>query len=144
MSKGAAVLLKGFIRGKTIELEKEPGLPDGQAVRVEILPAGISTDWLERIVLDPSVAPYQPVIKGTHILAEDVVRLLDAGQSDGQVLQTYPELTGADLAAVREYARVPAGLRHAFGSWAEDAEELDRYLEWSRGQRKADRRELEG
>lgn len=35
--------LKGVVRGKTIELEKEPGLPDGQVVSVivhRLLPPG--------------------------------------------------------------------------------------------------------
>jgi hypothetical protein len=30
--------LKGVIRGKTIELEQEPGLPDGQSVAVTVQP----------------------------------------------------------------------------------------------------------
>jgi hypothetical protein len=32
------------------------------------------------------------------------------------------------------------GLRRAFGAWADDAEELDKYLEWNRQQRKTGRR----
>jgi hypothetical protein len=35
------------------------------------------------------------------------------------------------------------GLRLSFGSWAEDADELDQYLEWNRQQRKLGRPELE-
>ena len=35
------------------------------------------------------------------------------------------------------------GLRRAAGAWAEDAEELDEFLEWNRQQRKIGRRELE-
>ncbi len=35
------------------------------------------------------------------------------------------------------------GLRRAFGAWAEDAEELDKYLEWSRQQRKVGRAPIE-
>jgi hypothetical protein len=31
--------VKGVIRGKTIELEREPGLPDGQEVTVTVQPA---------------------------------------------------------------------------------------------------------
>jgi len=31
--------LRGIIHGKTIELDREPGLPDGQAVTVQIQPA---------------------------------------------------------------------------------------------------------
>jgi hypothetical protein len=39
MSSAPAVL-KGVIRGRTIELEEEPGLPDGQSVAVTVQPAG--------------------------------------------------------------------------------------------------------
>jgi hypothetical protein len=35
------------------------------------------------------------------------------------------------------------GLRRAFGAWAEDAKELDDYLEWNRRQRKFGRPEIE-
>lgn len=35
------------------------------------------------------------------------------------------------------------GIRRSAGAWAEDAEELDKYLEWNRQQRKLSRRELE-
>jgi len=34
------------------------------------------------------------------------------------------------------------GLRRAFGAWAEDADELDKYLEWNRRQRKVSRPEI--
>jgi hypothetical protein len=33
------VTVKGVVRGKTIELEEEPGLPDGQEVTVTVQPA---------------------------------------------------------------------------------------------------------
>lgn len=35
------------------------------------------------------------------------------------------------------------GLRRAFGAWVEDADELDRYMEWNRQQRKIGRPEIE-
>ena len=35
------------------------------------------------------------------------------------------------------------GLRRAFGAWADDGEELDKYLAWNRQQRKIDRPEIE-
>jgi hypothetical protein len=34
------------------------------------------------------------------------------------------------------------GLRRSFGAWADDAEELDKYLEWNRQQRKQSCREI--
>jgi hypothetical protein len=35
------------------------------------------------------------------------------------------------------------GLRQSFGAWADDAAELDKYLEWNRQQRKTSRRSIE-
>ena len=34
------------------------------------------------------------------------------------------------------------GLRRAFGAWADDADGLDEFLRWNRGQRSAGRREI--
>ena len=135
--------MKGIVHGKTIELEQEPGLPDGQAVEIEIRPVGPSAGWLDRIVVDPAVLPGQPIIKGTRIPAEELVRLLNEGQSEEELRRTYPNLSGEDVAAVRQYACVPPGLRRSFGAWAEDEEELNKYLEWNRKQRKIGRREVE-
>ena len=78
--------LHGVVRGKTIELEEAPGLPDGQRVGVTIEPL-------------PTTGPAQ-----------------------------LPP---------RE------GLRRAFGAWTDDAEELDRFLEWNRQQRKVGRGRIE-
>ena len=81
---GASVKVKGVVRGKTIELERAPGIPDGQEVTVTVEPAGESAQ-----------TPF------------------------GQ------------------------GLQRSAGSWSDDPEGLERYLEWNRQQRKLARRELE-
>ncbi len=99
--------------------------------------------WLERLDVDPAVRPGKYVVKGTRLLAEDLAQLVEEGRSDEELLGQFPELTPEDVAAIRQYTRVPSGLRRAFGSWAEDAEELDAYLEWTRQQRKTSRREIE-
>lgn len=80
--------LRGIIYGRTIQLENEPGLPNGQTVTVLL----------------------QPVA------------------DQRQQVETLPP---------------GEGLRRSFGAWADDAEELDRYLEWNRRQRKTGRREIE-
>ena len=129
------IALQGVIHGRTIELEQEVGLAEGQRVDP---PA-----WLERLVVDPAVNPGKLVIKGTRLLADDLVRLVEERRNDLELRQLHPELTSADWEAIRQYARVPAGLRQSFGGWAEDAEELDKYLEWTRQQRKVRRREVQ-
>lgn len=68
---------------------------------------------------------------------------MEEGRSDEEIRVLHPELTAEDVDAVRNYAKVPAGLRRACGSWAEDGDELDNYLEWNRQQRKINRREIE-
>lgn len=65
-----------------------------------------------------------------------------SGLPDGQpvtvtVLPVPPAPAGED--------RLPPGegLRRSAGAWAEDAEELDKFLEWNRQRRKIGRREIE-
>jgi hypothetical protein len=70
----------GIVHGKSIQLDSDSGLPDGQAVNV---------------TLEPS----------------------DSKRCD----------------AARE------ALRRAAGTWSDDIEGLDRYLEWNRQQRKVSR-----
>ena len=151
-----STVFKGVIHGKTIELEREPGFPKGQPVTVEIRPleggqpssatAGevprVET-WMDRLVFDPAVLPGQRIVKGTRLAAEALVEELAAGQSEQDFFKAHPELTQEDLAALHNYARTPVGLRRSFGVWAEDADELDKYLEWNRQQRKISRREID-
>lgn len=135
--------IRGVIHGKTIDLEREPGLPEGQRVAVDLRPLDEPPAWLDRFVLDPAVRPGKLVIKGTLLLVNDLVELVTEGRGEEDLRQTYPELSANDLEAVRNYARVPEGLRRSFGGWVDDAEELDQYLDWTRQQRKLRRPEIE-
>src|SRR4051812_36907991 len=109
--------LHGVIHGKTIELEHEPGLPEGQRVAVEVhaLDEPPPPAWLERFMVDPSVGVGAFVIKGTGLLVNDLVQLVDEGHGDEKLRHDFPELTAADLDAIRQYARVPEELRRSFG-----------------------------
>ena len=77
-SIGDLPVLRGIVHGKTIELDQDAGLPEGQSVSVVVRPL-------------------------------------------------------ADTTSLGE------GLRRSFGGWADDAEELDDYLNWNRQQRKTSR-----
>lgn len=59
------------------------------------------------------------------------------------MLEDHPELTREDVAALRAYAQVPVSIRRSFGGWAEEADELEEFLEWNRQRRKLNRREVE-
>jgi uncharacterized protein (DUF433 family) len=137
----SVTLLKGVIRGRTIELEQEPDLPNGQRVSVQVQPEELPPKWLERFTVDPSIALGKLLILGTRLLAEDMAQLVEKGLSDDELRRLHPELTAEDVAALRQYVNVPAGLRSSFGGWAEDAAELDEFLEGVRHGRQQERPE---
>ena len=134
--------IKGVIHGKTIELENEPQLPDGQRVNVRLQPEESPPVWRERFAVAASIAPGKLVVKGTHVLVDEIAALVEQGQSDEELRRLHPDLAAEDVAAVREYVKSPAGLRTSFGGWSEDAEELDRYLAWTRHNRSLSRAEI--
>jgi hypothetical protein len=146
--------LQGVIHGKMIELDREPGIPDGQTVVVSIQrlppPVADSSDqlpcvelWIDRLVFDSAVLPAERVVKGTCLSAEALVAEMQ-DRSDEEMLRAHSELTRADIDALRHYGRVPGGLRRSIAGWADDAEELDKYLEWTRQQPRRDRGAQEG
>ncbi len=137
----SVTVLTGVIRGRTIELEQKPELPDGQRVSVQVEPEEPPPKWLERFTVDPSIALGKLLVKGTRLLVDDLVEFVEKGRSDEELRRLHPELTAEDVDAVRRYAKVPEGLRKSFGGWAEDTEELDKYLEWNRQHRELSRPE---
>ena len=84
-------VLKGVIRGKTIELEQEPELPDGQRVSVQV-ESDEPPKWLERFTVDPSIALGKLLVKGTRLRVEDLVDLVEKGRSDEELRRRHPEL----------------------------------------------------
>ena len=138
----SVTLLTGVIRGRTIELEQELELPDGQRVSVQVEPDE-PPKWLERFTVDPAIALGKLLVKGTRLRVEDLVELVEDGRSDEELRRLHPELTRRTPMPWRRYAKVPEGLRKSFGGWAKDAEELDEYLEWNRQHRELSRPEME-
>lgn len=57
-----------------------------------------------RIKRDPSIMMGKPVIVGTRITVEHILRLLGAGDSIDQILRNYPQLTADDIRAAQAYA----------------------------------------
>jgi uncharacterized protein (DUF433 family) len=84
--------------------------------------------WADRLVFDPAVLPGERIVKGTNLAAEALVAEIEQSRNDAEILRAHPELTPEDVRALRAYARVPAGFRLSFGAWAEDGDDLDRYI----------------
>lgn len=58
----------------------------------------------QRITMDPNIMAGKPVIMGTRIPVEQVLRELAGGWSFADILDAHPRLTLADIQAVMAYA----------------------------------------
>lgn len=57
-----------------------------------------------RITVDPKILFGKPVIKGTRISVELILRKIGEGMTDEQILQHHPHLTVEDIHAAAAYA----------------------------------------
>ena len=57
-----------------------------------------------RITVDPAIMVGKPVIKGTRIPVENILRKLGAGWGIPDILDAYPNLTAEDVYASVAYA----------------------------------------
>jgi uncharacterized protein (DUF433 family) len=78
--------------------ENLPGFPS-------VYPAQRPTMTLtDRIEIDPDVMLGKPVIRGTRIPVELILRKLSDGASDADLLDAYPRLTREGIQAAIRYA----------------------------------------
>ena len=59
---------------------------------------------MERITVNPKILGEKPIIRGTRITVEFVLRLLASGVSSEDILQDYPHLTKEDIHACLRHA----------------------------------------
>jgi uncharacterized protein (DUF433 family) len=57
-----------------------------------------------RIKRDPKIMMGKPVVVGTRITVEHILRLLGAGDAVEDILRNHPQLTEADIRAAQAYA----------------------------------------
>ena len=60
--------------------------------------------YQNRIAVDPNVMVGKPVIKGTRITVELILRQLGQGITAEEILENYPHLTKQDIYAAIDYA----------------------------------------
>ena len=58
----------------------------------------------DRIVLDPAVMLGKPVIRGTRITVEQILRELGAGMDVEEIVAAHPRLTAEDIRAAQAFA----------------------------------------
>jgi uncharacterized protein (DUF433 family) len=59
---------------------------------------------VDRITFDPNQCGGRPCIRGMRIRVKDVLDLLATGVSEQEIIEDYPYLEAADIAACLEYA----------------------------------------
>lgn len=60
--------------------------------------------YTDRIVSDQKILLGKPVIKGTRITVELILKKLSEGMSNDEILQAYPHLKKEDILAVLSYS----------------------------------------
>ncbi|MDQ1729054.1 MAG: hypothetical protein QOD33_1179 [Pyrinomonadaceae bacterium] len=68
-------------------------------------PTTEQTGWRQHIVSTPDVISGKPRIAGTRIPVALVLGYLAAGSAPAQIVEEFPDLTRADIAACLDYAR---------------------------------------
>jgi len=71
-------------------------------------------ELLERIVVNPKIMGGKPIVRGTRITVEQVLKLLTQGLDTPEILRDYPHLSKDDVAAVLFYAAKVAGEEEIF------------------------------
>ncbi len=59
---------------------------------------------LERIIVDPEIMVGKPVIKGTRIPVELILRMLVQGMDKDEIKQSYPRISNDDITACLLFA----------------------------------------
>ena len=59
---------------------------------------------IDRIEVNPAIMQGKPVIRGTRITVELILRKVSEGADEAAVLEAYPHLTRADIQAAMAYA----------------------------------------
>jgi uncharacterized protein (DUF433 family) len=65
----------------------------------------MQANWRDHIVSTPDVLRGKPRIKGTRIPVSLILGYLAAGNTPGEIVREFPDLTEEQIAACLDYAR---------------------------------------
>ena len=68
----------------------------------------MTSKLLVRITIEPGKCGARPCIRGLRIRVTDILRLLGAGATHGEILEDYPMLEPDDISATLAYAAIQA------------------------------------
>jgi uncharacterized protein (DUF433 family) len=79
-------------------------MPDPRPVLLTCLYRRFTMTITDRIEVNPKVMMGKPVIRGTRIPVELILRKISEGASEADLLEAYPKLTHEDIQAAIRYA----------------------------------------
>lgn len=77
---------------------------------------------MERIKVDAEIMDGKPVITGTRIPVEKVIKLLAHGMTTEEILEEYPQMEEEDIQAALEYAAETLEEESVYNTKGEDFE----------------------
>lgn len=72
-------------------------------IREKRVGARLNTD--DRIEINPEIVLGKPIIRGTRITVDFILKLFAEGMAHDEILKEYPQLEKKDLLAVLNYAK---------------------------------------
>ena len=82
----------------------------------------------DRIEINPKVMLGKPVIRGTRIPVELILRKLSEGGKEKDLLEAYPKLTREDIQAAMRYAADTLAHEDTVTCWPQNAQQADRIV----------------
>ena len=82
----------------------------------------------DRITVDPRIMFGKPVIKGTRIPAELILRKLGEGMTDEQIIQQHPNLTVEDIRAAAAASPSTTAVPHHIAQWCDVMNAAEQFL----------------
>ena len=64
----------------------------------------MGADLLKRITIDPGIFNGKPIIRGMRFTVTDILDLLSAGMTPGEIIEDFPFLEDDDIRAALFYA----------------------------------------
>jgi uncharacterized protein (DUF433 family) len=102
------------------------------------VPAGCSSgvavdELLKRIVIDPKVMAGKPVIRGTRLTVEHLLKELANGRSPDELIDAHPRATADDIRAAYAYAAasLSKGCFRSIDDGKSKANPFASFAEWS-------------
>ncbi len=74
----------------------------------------MNSELLKRIIVDPEIMAGKPIIRGTRIPVDLIIRLLGQGMTMEQILEDYPHLSREDIQAALLYGAEVVGGEEVF------------------------------